>query len=206
MDKPWNNLVMARDKRYGLILADPPWTYSVFSDKGKDRSAERHYSTMSLSDICALPVREWAAADAHLMMWVTGPGLVRGDHIPVMTAWGFRPSSMAFVWIKQKVGTVDQGFIGFVDEHLFVKGMGHTTRQNAEFVVLGRRGSPRRRSKKTHQIIVAPRREHSRKPDEIYRRCEEYSDGPFLEMFARQSWDGWDAFGNETDKFKVKDA
>jgi len=130
--------------RYGLILADPPWSYSVFSDNGKGRSAERHYSTMTLDDICRLPVSDWAKRDAHLMMWVTGPGLVRGDHLPVMEAWGFRPSAMAFVWIKQKVGTVDQGFFGFVAEHLFIKGMGHTTRQNAEYVVLGRRGEPKR--------------------------------------------------------------
>lgn len=189
---------------YGLIIADPPWTFTVFSDKGKDRSAEKHYSTMTHDDICALPVGDLAAKDCHLMMWVTGPGLIRGDHLPVMSAWGFRPSSMGFVWIKPKV-CYDRETILMeaLTEDVFAMGMGYTTRQNAEFVVLGRRGFPRRNSKAVHQLIVAPRREHSRKPDEIYARCEAYADGPYLELFARQRRLGWSAWGAEADKFTV---
>ena len=80
--------------------------------------------------------------------------------------------------------------------------MGHTTRQNAEYVVLGRRGKPRRLRKDVHQLIIQPRREHSRKPDELYARVERYCTGPYLELFARQRRPGWDCWGNEIDKFE----
>ena len=80
--------------------------------------------------------------------------------------------------------------------------MGHTTRQNAEYVVLGRRGKPRRLCKDVHQLIIQPRREHSRKPDEFYARVERYCTGPYLELFARQRRPGWTAWGNELDKFE----
>jgi N6-adenosine-specific RNA methylase IME4 len=185
---------------FGAILADPPWAYSVFSEKGKGRSAERHYGTMSLTDICALPVADLAAKNAHLFLWVTGPGLVRGDHVTVMQAWGFKPSALAFVWVKSKVATVRQGGF-FMDASLFVKGMGHTTRQNAEVVVLGRRGSPKRLRKDVGQIIVEPRREHSRKPDEVRGRITAYCAGPYLELFARESAPGWQSWGNQATKF-----
>lgn len=186
---------------FRVICADPPWSYSVFSEKGKARSAEAHYSTMSLDEIAALPVGDVAAKDCHLFMWVTGPEIVRGGHIKVMQGWGFRPSAMGFVWLKPKVGLSQGNLMGFVDETCFVKGMGHTTRQNAEYVVLGRRGSPRRLTKAMHQIIVAPRREHSRKPDEFFTRVEQYASGPFLELFARQSRPGWATWGNQSTKF-----
>ena len=178
----------------------PPWAYSVFSEKGKARSAEAHYNTMSLSDIAALPVADVVAKNAHLFLWVTGPCLVQGQHLQIMEAWGFRPSAMAFVWIKSKVGTIKQA-CSFVDHHAFSKGMGHTTRQNAEYVVLGRRGSPKRLTKAMHQLIVSPKREHSRKPDEVYERIQDYCVGPYLEMFGRQSRPGWTVWGNESNKF-----
>lgn len=185
---------------FAAILADPPWSYSVFSEKGKGRSAEQHYATMNLDDICALPVGSIAQKNSHLFMWVTGPCLVRGMHIPVMEAWGFTPSSDVFVWLKAKRGDFENGCF-FLDETVFSKGMGHTSRKNAEYVILGRRGSPRRLSKSIHQIIVAPRREHSRKPDEIYARIEAYTDGPYIELFARQSRQGWSSWGNQKTKF-----
>lgn len=189
---------------YGLILADPPWSYSVFSDKGKDRSAEKHYDTMTVGEIARIPVASVAAKDCHLMMWVTGPEMARGGHVKVMEGWGFRPSALAFVWLKNKIGTKAPIILNEpLTESAFVKGMGHTTRQNAEYVVLGRRGSPRRISKAVHQVIIEPRREHSRKPDQIYDRCEEYATGPYLEMFARQPRAGWDCWGNQTDKFEA---
>ena len=195
---PFSNL---RPGHYRVILADPAWTYSVFSDKGKGRSAERHYDCMSLDDICALPVAGLAAKDCHLFLWCTGPGLVAGQPQRVCRAWGFDPSAMAFVWLKVKRRVAEDGHTGPVDESIFAKGMGHTTRQNAEYVLLGRRGSPRRLDRSVHQIIVAPRREHSRKPDEIYGRIERYAAGPYAELFARQARADWDSWGDEVDKF-----
>ncbi len=186
--------------QFACIAADPPWSYSVFSDKGHKRSAEAHYSTMSLSDIAALPVAAVAAKDAHLFMWITGPCLVQGQHLEIMRAWGFRPSAMAFVWVKSKIVASTQA-CAFIDHNLFVKGMGHTTRQNAEYVILGRRGAPKRLTKSMHQIIVAPRQEHSRKPDEFFECVETYCGGPRLELFARQSRAGWTTWGHEATKF-----
>jgi N6-adenosine-specific RNA methylase IME4 len=185
--------------QFPCIVADPPWTYSVFSDKGKDRSAEAHYDCMTLADIAALPVRDLAARNAHLFMWITGPCLVRGQHIDIMRAWGFEPSSDAFVWLKVKRAV--PGIPMLVTPDAFAKGMGHTTRKNAEYVVLGRRGSPKRNTKAMHQLIIAPRREHSRKPDEFFVNVEAYCDGPRLELFSRESRPGWTTWGDEVEKF-----
>lgn len=188
---------------YSVITADPPWSYVVYSDRGKRRSAERHYETMGLEDIKSLPVADLATKDAHLFLWITGPHLVQGCHVEIMRAWGFEPSSMAFVWLKPKKALYEQAELFFtLSESLFVKGMGHTTRQNAEFVVLGRRGSPKRFTKAMHQIIVAPRREHSRKPEEFYDRVQVYAgDARRCELFSRQRRPGWDVWGDEATKF-----
>ena len=186
-----------------VILADPPWTYRVFTDAGKGRSAEQHYDCMSLDDICGLPVADVAAKNCHLFLWCTGPGLVAGQPQQVCRAWGFAPSAMAFVWVKSKRDAERQAKVCGIDHRLFAMGMGHTTRQNAEFVLLGRRGSPRRRSRSVHQIVVAPRQEHSRKPDEVYGRIETYADGPYLELFARQAWPDWTAWGDQVGRFEA---
>lgn len=172
---------------FRVISADPPWMFKVFSAKGEGRSASQHYNTMSLDDICALPVSDLAARDCHLFLWVTGSNLPHG--LRVMESWGFRYSGTAFVWVKTRKD--GQPAIG----------MGHTTRKSAEFCLLGRRGAPKRKSKAVREVIMSPRREHSRKPDETYGRIETYADGPYLELFARQPWPGWTAWGNQTDRF-----
>lgn len=193
-------------QHFSCITADPPWVFRAFGalqtqNPGSRRDVERHYSTMRPVDIASMPVSALAAKDAHLFMWITGPCLVEGQHIQIMRAWGFKPVAMAFVWIKSKKSLSNQS-CAFIDEHAFVKGLGHTTRQNAEYVILGRRGSPKRLTKAMHQIIVQPRREHSRKPDEFFVRVEEYCDGPRLELFSRQRRPGWTSFGNEVDRFQ----
>lgn len=181
--------IEAPGEGFHVILADPPWTYQVFSEKGEGRSAKQHYSTMSLDDICAMPVEKLAARDCHLFLWVMGSNIPQG--LRVMEAWGFRYSGTAFVWVKVKSDGTPR------------IGMGHTTRKSAEFCLLGRRGSPKRKSKAVREVILAPRREHSRKPDETYERIEAYADGPYLELFARQQWPGWTAWGNQTDRFEA---
>jgi len=190
--------------KYGCIYADPAWHYKTRTEAGQTRSASHHYRTLSIDEICALPVAALAARDCHLFMWITGPEMVRGTHVRVMEAWGFKPSAIAFVWIKSKIGTQRQGGF-FLSEDVFVKGMGHTTRQNCEYVLLGRKGAPRRHSRSIHQVIVAPRREHSRKPDEAYSRIETYvGNTPKIELFARTRWPGWDQkFGDQADKFEA---
>jgi N6-adenosine-specific RNA methylase IME4 len=183
---------------YGALLVDAPIRFECFSEKGRGRSADRHYRTMLNSEIAALPVGDLAARDCHLFYCIPGASLTRGDHLPVMRDWGFKPSALAFVWAKSKKYVTS--FL-FLDEALFARGMGHTTRQCCEFVVLGRRGSPRRLARNVHQLIISPKREHSRKPDELYRRIQQYCAGPYAELFARERRPGWDCWGDEVDKF-----
>lgn len=186
--------------RAGVIYADPPWHHRTRSPKGiTSRSPSAHYQTMSLQAIRALPVADLCARDCHLFLWTTGPHLPHA--LGVMDAWGFRYSSLAFVWIKQKKRADGQSGMIFMDRRDLFTGMGYTTRQNAELVLLGRRGSPPRLARDIHQVIVAPRQEHSRKPHEAYERIERYAPGPRVELFARNSREGWDSWGNQVDKF-----
>lgn len=184
---------------FSCLATDPPWHHASRSPKGQtSRAPSHHYRTMSLAEIKALPVRDVAAKDCHLFLWTTGPHLEQA--FSVMHAWGFRYSSLAFVWVKRRKSLCDDNML-FMDGRDLFTGMGYTTRQNAELVLLGRRGSPRRLSKSVHQVIASPRREHSRKPDEVYSRIETYCAGPRLELFARQSREGWTTWGDEAAKF-----
>ena len=180
---------------FSVVYADPPWHYRCFTKAGEARSASQHYQTMSLADIKALPVADVAAKDCHLFMWVTGPNLRQA--FEVIDAWGFKYSSVAFTWVK----LTRRAPMLFMDKHSFHVGMGHTTRKNCEWVLLGRRGSPKRLSKSIRELIIAPVREHSRKPDEAAERIEQYADGPYLEMFGRAPRENWTVWGNETSKF-----
>ena len=173
------------NKKYKIIYADPPWQYKVYSDKGKGRSAENHYSTMSIEDICKLPVEKIADKDCVLFMWMTFPTLVEG--LKVLENWGFKYKTVAFVWIKQNKKTPS----------LFW-GLGFWTRANAEICILATKGKPKRISAKVHQVIISPVEEHSKKPDEIRKRIVELlGDIPRVELFARQKVNGWDSWGNE---------
>jgi N6-adenosine-specific RNA methylase IME4 len=181
---------------FRAVAADPPWTYHAFSTKGEGRSAQRHYPTMSLDAIKALPVADAAARDCHLFLWVTGPYLPKA--FEVMEAWGFRYSAVAFTWVKLKRA----GQPLLYSEGAFHVGMGHTTRKNAEFCLLGRRGRPTRKNRAVRELIIAPVREHSRKPDETYDRIQTYCDGPYLELFARTQRPGWRCWGDQTNHFE----
>jgi N6-adenosine-specific RNA methylase IME4 len=192
-------------RHFGCIYADPPWHFRSrkavqVGNPGSERYVERHYSTMQLPDIMALPVREIASPDAHLFIWTTGPCL--RQTFEVMEAWGFRYSAVAFTWVKLKrsIDTRQLRVLPTAESDLHV-GLGLTTRKNAEFCLLGRRGSARRNAKDVREIILSPVREHSRKPDEAAARIQRYCDGPYLEMFARAPREGWTVWGNETDKF-----
>lgn len=175
-------------KKYQCILCDPPWEYRVWSKKGAGRSAESHYPTMNITDICALPVADLAASDSALLLWVTYPNLA--EAFKVIAAWSFVYKTVAFTWAK--TCRKSEGF------HV---GMGHYTRANAEIMLLATKGKgPRRVSKSVRQLIVSPVEEHSKKPDETRDRIVElFGDVPRIELFARQRADGWDAWGNETE-------
>jgi N6-adenosine-specific RNA methylase IME4 len=171
-------------QHYSVILADPPWTFATYSRKGKGRSAEAHYDCMSLADLKALPVADWAAPDCALFLWATDPSLPQA--LGVIEAWGFAYKTVAFTWAKTTK-----------DGAGFPIGCGYWTRANPEQCLLATRGRPQRLSRAVPQLILAPRREHSRKPDQVYERIEALVPGPYLELFARAPRAGWHAWGNE---------
>lgn len=182
---------------YRCILADPPWLHTTRSAKGQtSRAPSAHYPTMTLAQIKAMGVRDIAARDCHLFLWTTWPRLPVA--LDVMKAWGFSYSSGFLTWVKLNPRRADMMFFSDADFHL---GMGYTSRKNSEVCLLGRRGNPKRNSKAVRELLIAARREHSRKPDESFSRIETYCDGPRVELFARQTRPGWDALGNETTKF-----
>jgi len=189
---------------YDAIVADPPWHYKSWSSKGNTRSSEAHYKTMRMDDIIKLPVADLAKDDCHLFLWITGPFLVQGAHVEIFKAWGFNPSSMGFIWLKPKKSLwKSPGLFPNLSEDNFVKGMGRTTRQNAEYVLIGRRGKPPRDNMGMHQLLLEPRREHSRKPASFPGKIETYI-GPgkrVVDLFSRTSHPGWDAWGDEVSKF-----
>lgn len=187
------------DGGFKAIVADPPWNFKVRSDKGKDRAAP--YDLMDLDAIKALPVRDVAARDCHLFLWTTGPHMPQA--LEVMKAWGFKYSGMGFTWIKLKKNYESpiKAITPIQIETSLHLGMGYTTRKNAEFVLLGRRGSPKRNRGDIREVIVSCVREHSRKPEEFYDRVTAYADGPRLELFARQSRDLFVTWGKQSSLF-----
>lgn len=175
----------ARGGSYRTILADPPW---LERGAGKiKRGADRHYPLMSTAAICQLPVSQWAAADAHLYLWVTNNFLP--DGLDVMKAWGFRYVTK-ITWFKERDGKPQIG-------------LGQYYRGATEDCLFGVRGACEYRTtpegKRAQGVtgIIAPRGVHSEKPDELRTVIEQVSHGPYLEMFARRESPGWDVWGNE---------
>ena len=171
---------------YRTILIDPPWSFKTYSDKGKKKSAEIHYSTMPFERLRKLHIP--AAEDACLFLWCIDTHLP--EALRLIDAWGFTYKTVAFTWIK----TTKDGQPAF--------GTGYWTRKSSELCLLATRGKPKRLSRGVRQGILEPRREHSRKPDCVYERIEKLVEGPYLEIFARTQKQGWDSIGNESDKFK----
>jgi N6-adenosine-specific RNA methylase IME4 len=179
------------------ILSDVPADFRANSIARPGRNARRHYACHTMKTLAALPVRDVAARNAFLFFCVTGPFLAIGAHVPVMKAWGFAPTAIGFTWAKLNPNAPAL-FFGARD---FAFGGGLTTRKNCEFVILGKRGRPKRPAADVRELIIAPRREHSRKPDELYERIERYCAGPRLDLFGRQSRSGWAVYGDEAGKF-----
>lgn len=185
---------------YGAIAIDPPWKFASNSEAKPGRNPRRHYPCMTMAEIAALPVGDLAARDCWLMMWITAPLLVLGVQTPILKAWGFKPSTIGFTWVKLNKG-MTRSFLPFDDDAAFVS-TGFTTRANVEYVVLARRGKPPRASASVRSLILAERREHSRKPDVFYdRACELVGKVRKAEIFARESRPGWETWGNEATKF-----
>lgn len=178
----WNPL---RPGYYSLIMADPPWSFKTWSDKGWGKSPQKEYSCMSIEDIKRLPVMELAAPDCCLFLWATWP-MIR-EAFEVMESWGFAYKTGGH-WQKM----TKNGLMGF--------GTGYRVRSASEPWLLGFRGNPRN-SKSHRNAISGLAREHSRKPEEAYDWAKTYVDGPKCDLFAREAHEGFDCWGNETDKF-----
>jgi len=183
-------------KRYGAILADPPWAFPKWSGLAVPaRTKEQPYAFMTMEDIGALPVADLAAPDCVLLCWVTWPMLL--DCIKVIERWGFAYKTCGFAWIK-----ADNTQPHFFQEEVKAEmKLGYWTRSNSEVCLLATRGKPKRVSAGVRQGIVAPARQHSRKPDGVHEGIERLVSGPYLELFGRQRRPNWDVWGNETDKF-----
>lgn len=161
------------------------------------RSPQRHYPTSDVDHMCTLNMREFLLPNAFVFLWMTGPHLVAGAHLKMAKAWGLRVSSIVFVWIKTK-GSFDMDLLRrtpLLEADLHT-GTGFTTMANAEYVVLLRRGSPRKMTAGIRQVIISPVMEHSRKPDEFFRRAELYCAGPRIDMFAGAERPGWTSWGD----------
>lgn len=174
------------DKKYNIIYADPPWNYS---DKRKgykmSGGATNHYETMKIEDIKKIPIKDITEDNCMLFLWVTFPNLQEG--LDVIKAWGFKYKTLGFSWIKTNKKNGNPFF-----------GIGYYTKSNCEICLIGVKGKPIKQSDYISSVIISPREEHSKKPDEVREKIVKLcGDIPRIELFARQAVDGWDCWGNE---------
>ena len=175
-----NNGALSISQQYPVILADPPWYFKVYDPvSGTARTPDNYYPCMQTEEICAMSIAELATDDAVLFLWTTAPYLQ--ESFRVIEAWGFRYATN-IAWVKDKTG------------------LGYYVRNQHELLLIATRGnipSPAP-SRRPPSVIEAPRREHSRKPDETYKLIEAmYPALPKIELFARTVRPGWDVWGNE---------
>ena len=176
-------------KKFKTVLADPPWRFTNRTGKmAPEHKRLSRYETMSTADIAKLPVQQLTDDTAHLYLWV--PNALLPDGLEVMAAWSFTYKSN-IVWRKIRK---DGGSDG--------RGVGFYFRNVTELVLFGVRGPNARTlapGRSQVNYLESRKREHSRKPDELYPIIEACSPGPFLELFARGTRKGWATWGNEAD-------
>jgi len=171
---------------FSTILADPPWQFQNRTGKvAPEHKRLLRYPTMELDEIVGLPVSRFAAAQSHLYLWV--PNALLKEGLRVMDAWGFTYKSN-LVWYKIRKDGGPDG-----------RGVGFYFRNVTELILFGVRGSMRTLQPGRTQVnmLQSRKREHSRKPDELYGLIEACSPGPYLELFARFRRRGWAQWGNE---------
>jgi len=177
--------IYTTDKKYNVIYADPPWKYKTWTEGGG--TAEKHYPTMKLDDIIEMKdtIEKISDNNCILFLWVTFPCLLEG--LKVMKEWGFTYKTCGFNWVKRNKKS-----------NTFFFGMGYWTRANSELCLIGTKGTIKRKSNKVFQIVDTPIEEHSKKPDVVRDRIVELvGDIPRIELFARQTANNWDCWGNE---------
>ena len=176
-------------KKYNIIYADPPWSYKDKRDKHPRMcgGAISHYNTMSIEQIKSLPIKDLAADNCMLFLWVTFPNLQEG--LDVIKAWGFTYKTLGFSWIKTNKNNGKPFF-----------GIGYYTKSNCEVCLIGVKGKPIKVSNSVSSVVISPRQEHSKKPDQIRDKIVELcGDVPRIELFARKKAEGWDVWGNEVE-------
>lgn len=184
MTWPFGDLPMFHFK---VIHIDPAWSYQMRTDKGYEKSPQAHYDCMEMNAMKALPVGHLAAPDSVMVMWGVFPMMPQA--IELLAHYGFRYVTGG-AWAKRSSTGNKWAF-----------GTGYVFRGAAEFYIVGKMGNPKERSKSVRNLIVAPLREHSRKPEQIYDDIEALWDGPRLDMFGRQQREGWVVWGNQSTKF-----
>jgi N6-adenosine-specific RNA methylase IME4 len=187
---------------YRVILADPPWLFENWSEKGEEKNPLAHYGCSKTAEIAKFPVSQLASGDgAVCVMWATAPMLP--DALKLLEAWGFQYKT-AGAWAKLSKSGQKLAF-----------GTGYIYRSAAEFFLVGQFGDIRPLSRSIRNLIgpaditdlaewaiASPIREHSRKPEQMYEAIEALFEGPYVELFARQRRAGWDAWGNQVGKFE----
>jgi N6-adenosine-specific RNA methylase IME4 len=179
---------------FSTILADPPWRFQNRTGKmAPEHRRLSRYGTLTVNEIAALPVPKITAKTAHLYLWV--PNALLAEGLQVMTAWGFDYKTN-IVWHKVRKDGGPDG-----------RGVGFYFRNVTELVLFGVKGKNARTLKPGRRqvnFLATRKREHSRKPDELYDIIKACSQGPYLELFARGTLPGWTAWGNESDDYRIE--
>lgn len=196
--------------QHGLLYVDPPWLYEMYSAKGEEKSPQKQYGCMTLPELKAMrdDVLFSSAPDCVCVMWATFAMLPAA--LDLLSCWGFQYKTGG-PWIKRS----KKGTPAF--------GTGYVLRSAAELFLIGTSGQPKIKNKSTRNLLLTGtwplaaeeldsvivdtlRREHSRKPDEMIPLLEALFEGPYLELFARTTREGWTTWGNQTDKFTTEAA
>ncbi|PTM61883.1 MT-A70 family methyltransferase [Phreatobacter oligotrophus] len=179
-------------RHYRVVMIDPPWKWS-----GGTKNRPQHYQRMTLDEVKALPVRDLLHPDGgRVFLWLTGPLLIRSAEIS--KAWRLRYSTV-IAW--SKVWPKDAGSLWLYRDSL-ARGNGLEAVGNTEYLLILKSGRPQSLNRKPFpNPVITVRRQHSRKPDEIYADIEERLEGPRVDVFSRERRPGWDNWGNEARKF-----
>ena len=178
-------------RKFATVLADPPWQFQNRTGKvAPEHRRLSRYSTLTMPEICSLPIAELAKETSHLYLWV--PNALLREGLEVMGAWGFQYKTN-IVWHKVRKDGGPDG-----------RGVGFYFRNTTELILFGIRGKDARTlapGRRQVNIIKTMKREHSRKPDELYQIIEECSPGPYLELFARGPRQDWTVWGEQSEEY-----
>lgn len=173
--------------KYNIIYADPPWKYNSRNNVNTrfGGGVFNKYNLMTMEEIKSLPISNLAEENCVLFLWCTFPYL--DEQIKLFDYWGFRYRTLGFSWIKTNPKNGKPFF-----------GVGYYAKSNCEICLMGMKGQLKPISNKVSSVIISPRREHSKKPDEVRNKIVElFGDLPRIELFAREKVEGWTSWGNE---------